>query len=91
MGVFVAGGGVDTVTRLQQVLACLSPPWLLRQVSAALLSDYDDYLVPGGLTSGPITLTEIVRLFIVFVLGSWGIDFKDNGFYVIELDFFLPV
>ncbi|XP_076440000.1 uncharacterized protein LOC143279757 [Babylonia areolata] len=56
----LTGGGVDSSGRLQEVLSTLSPPWLLRQVVATLLGDYDDYLVTGSFTSDPITLKTIV-------------------------------
>ncbi|KAL8558564.1 hypothetical protein ACOMHN_032497 [Nucella lapillus] len=57
----ITGGGAESAARLQQVLCSVTPPWLLRQVTASLLGDYDDYLVPGGLqTSEPITLHTIV-------------------------------
>ncbi|KAK7101140.1 hypothetical protein V1264_023978 [Littorina saxatilis] len=59
----ISGGGISSSRQLQQVLSCVSPPWLLRQVSAVLLEEYDDYLVPGGLTSGPVTLQNIVSKF----------------------------
>ncbi|XP_070196144.1 uncharacterized protein [Littorina saxatilis] len=59
----ISGGGISSSRQLQQVLSCVSPPWLLRQVSAVMLEEYDDYLVPGGLTSGPVTLQSIVSKF----------------------------
>ncbi|XP_025111296.1 uncharacterized protein LOC112574436 [Pomacea canaliculata] len=48
---------------LQLVLSRIPAPWLRGQLSAALLSNYDDYLVPGGLLSDQWSLAKIVSQF----------------------------
>lgn len=53
---------------LQLVLSRIPAPWLRGQLSAALLSNYDDYLVPGGLLSDQWSLAKIVSLgFVLFM------------------------